>query len=135
MHDENDWTEPRDTWIGSKRPRDDTGPHLELVSGEGARISAFQPTLEAAVRAMVRISPNGEVLMSEGDQDMFAELVAYLTRLGAVLGAELALEPFESLHAELGGERLLVFLDGPDTVGLLLHKGPTAQELRQHLGH
>ena len=95
-----------------------------------------EPTArEHAVRASVRLSSGGELVSAEGDEEMFGELVAYLIRLGAVLGAELALEPFESLHAELGGERLVVFADGSDTVGLLLRPGATASELRRQLGH
>jgi hypothetical protein len=94
-----------------------------------------KPLRALAVRASVRVSPNGEVLNADGDVEMFGALVAYVTRLSVVLGTELGLEPFDSLHAELGGERLVVFADGPDTVGLLLRAGATAQELRKQLGH
>jgi hypothetical protein len=115
----------------------DAARRLEVVpSASEVRVSELgHSTAAQAVRASVRVSPNGEVLATEGDVAMFGELVAYVTRLGTVVGAELALDAFESLHAELGGERLVVFMDGPDTVGLLLPAGATAQELRKQLGH
>jgi hypothetical protein len=129
--------------------RTEPGRRLEVVPTEAPRTmpneppsslprphpAARPPGREHAVRASVRLSSNGELISAEGDEEMFGELVAYLIRLGAVLGAELALEPFESLHAELGGERLVVFADGADTVGLLLRPGATASELRRQLGH
>jgi hypothetical protein len=122
--------------------RDETGVtrtqssrRFEVVPGDGGRAPAEPPARESAVRAAVRVSPNGELLSAEGDTAMFAELVSYLVRLGVVLGGELALEPVESLHAELGSERLVVFTDGADTVGLLLRAGAMAQELRKQLGH
>jgi hypothetical protein len=112
-----------------------TRARLEVLSGDGKRTSEPAPAARHAVRASVRVTPNGDVHRSEGELSMFGEFVAYATRLGVVLGGELALEPFESLHAEMGDERLLVFCDGEDIVGLLMPAGAAAAELRKQLGH
>lgn len=153
MHDETNHPERRDE-TGVTKSQGGPNRRFEVVPGEGARRSDSPPrglplprdplpapresaraARDGSVRASVRVSTNGKLLAAEGDMDLFAELVAYVTRLGVVLGAELALEPFESLYAEFAGERLVVFLDGGDTVGLLLSAGATAQELRRQLGH
>jgi hypothetical protein len=111
-----------------------TRARLEVLNGEGARRDERAPARHA-VRASVRVTPNGDINHTEGELAMFGEFVAYATRLGVVMGAELALEPFESLHAEVGDERLLVFNDGADTVGLIMPAGAAAAELRKQLGH
>ena len=77
---------------------------------------------------------NGEIVAQQGASDMLAPLVAYVTRMGALIGSQLGLESFEALSAELGDERALIYAEGPEMVGLLLAPGPVYQELRQQLG-
>jgi hypothetical protein len=89
---------------------------------------------EGPVIASVRIDMNGEVVSHNGPSDSIAPLVAYVTRMGALLGPQLGLEPFEALAAELGKRRALVFVEGDEMVGLLLPAGALCQELRQQLG-
>ena len=76
--------------------------------------------------ASVRIDMNGDVISEHGQNEQLAPLVAYVTRIGALLGATLGLEPFDAMHVELGGKRLLVFADGGEMVGLMMSAGPAA---------
>jgi hypothetical protein len=89
---------------------------------------------EGSVLASVRIDMNGEIVAQHGATDVLAPLVGYVTRMGALLGPQLGLEPFEALSAELGGRRALIYVEGREMVGLLLTPGPVYQELRQQLG-
>lgn len=103
-----------------------TSPHAR-----GAQASNSQ---ESSVSASVRIDINGEVVAQQGASDALAPLVAYVTRMGALLGPQLGLEPFEALSAELGGRRALIYVEGREMVGLLLTPGLVYQEMRQQLG-
>lgn len=89
---------------------------------------------EGPVLASVRIDMNGEIVARQGAADSLAPLVGYVTRMGALLGSLLALEPFEALSADLGTKRALIFVEGNEMVGLLLSTGALHQELRQQLG-
>lgn len=89
---------------------------------------------EGSVLASVRIDMNGEVVAQHGATDVLAPLVGYVTRMGALLGPQLGLEPFEALSADLGERRALIYVEGREMVGLLLTPGPVYQELRQQLG-
>jgi Domain of unknown function (DUF4388) len=89
---------------------------------------------EGPVIASVRIDMNGDIVAQNGRADALASLVAYVTRMGALLGPQLGLEPFEALGADLGKRRALVFVEGEQMVGLLLPPGALCQELRQQLG-
>lgn len=89
---------------------------------------------ERALLASVRIDGQGNVMSSFGDTDLLSQLVAYVTQLMALVQAELSLDPFAALHAELEGKRVLVFEDAGETVGLLMRPGPEAHDLRQRLG-
>jgi hypothetical protein len=89
---------------------------------------------EPAMIGSVRIDMNGDVIALHGQNEQLAPLVAYITRIGALLGATLGLESFDALHVELGGKRLLVFADGGEMVGLMLSAGPAVNELRLQLG-
>jgi hypothetical protein len=86
------------------------------------------------VIASVRIDMNGDIVALNGNAESLAPLVAYVTRMGALLGPQLGLESFEALSADLGKRRALVFVEGDEMVGLLLPAGPLHQELRQQLG-
>lgn len=124
--------EARESSSVQKKPVHE-GRRLELV-GDADSDAPNKAHADAPVLASVRLSTAGEVLSSNGKAEQLAELVAYVTRIGELIGTELALDPFESLYAELGDERLLVFSDGDDVVGLLLTPGTTAEELRRQLG-
>ncbi|MFT3923173.1 MAG: DUF4388 domain-containing protein [Myxococcales bacterium] len=89
---------------------------------------------EPAMIASVRLDMNGELISEHGQNEHLAPLVAYVTRIGALLGATLGLESFDALHVELGGKRLLVFADGGEMVGLMMSAGPAVNELRHQLG-
>jgi hypothetical protein len=89
---------------------------------------------EGSVLASVRIDINGEIVAHHGATDVLAPLVGYVTRMGALLGPQLGLEPFEALSADLGERRALIYVEGREMVGLLLTSGPVYQELRQQLG-
>jgi hypothetical protein len=88
---------------------------------------------EGHVLASVRIDMNGEIVARQGDADMLAPLVGYVTRMGALLGLSLGLEAFEALSADLGKKRALIYAEGEEMVGLLLEPGAVYQELRQQL--
>jgi hypothetical protein len=87
-----------------------------------------------SVLASVRIDMNGEIVAQHGATDVLAPLVGYVARMGALLGPQLGLEPFEALSAELGARRALIYVEGKDMVGLLLSPGPAYQGMRQQLG-
>jgi hypothetical protein len=79
---------------------------------------------DSALTASVRIDMNGDIV---------AEHVSYVTRLCTLLGPTLGLAPFEAMSVELGAQRVLIFSDGADMVGLQVHPGPAYQELRRQL--
>lgn len=93
-----------------------------------------EPLHEESVVASVRIDASGQLLGSSGTSDLLPQLVAYVSRLIALLRVDFALDPFEALHAELSGLRMLVIEDAGEMVGLLMRPGPAAQQLRQRLG-
>jgi hypothetical protein len=105
---------------------------LTLAARPGSSVT--EPSEEPPMIASVRIDMNGEVISEHGENDHLAPLVAYVTRIGALLGATLGLESFEALHVELGDKRLLVFADGGEMVGLMMSAGPAVSELRHQLG-
>jgi hypothetical protein len=91
----------------------------------------------SALIASVRVDSNGAVVgtfAGEGTGDLLPQLVAYATRLIALLRADFALDPFEALHAELSGMRIMLFEDAGEMVGLMMRPGSAVQELRQRLG-
>jgi hypothetical protein len=90
--------------------------------------------LEGPVLASVRVDMNGEIVACNGAADALAPLVGYVTRMGALLGVQLGLAPFEALAADLGAKRALVYVEGNEMVGLLLGHGALYEELRQQLG-
>jgi hypothetical protein len=115
----------------------DESNHAAELAQLGARSVAQAPAAirrEGPVIASVRIDMNGEVVAYNGPADALAPLVAYVTRMGALLGPQLGLEPFEALAAELGKRRALVFVEADEMVGMLLPAGALCQELRQQLG-
>jgi hypothetical protein len=89
---------------------------------------------EGPVLASVRVDMNGEIVARNGAADALAPLIGYITRMGALLGVQLGLDPFEALAADLGTKRALVYVEGNEMVGLLLGPGALYQELRQQLG-
>lgn len=91
------------------------------------------PRLDALL-ASVRLDGRGELIAATGDSQTLAELTAYAMQLMALVRAELALDPFAALHAELAGHAVLLFEDAGDMVGVLLRSGSEAQELAQQLG-
>jgi hypothetical protein len=95
-----------------------------------------EPQLEqnGPLLASVRIDVNGEVVSQHGSVDTLAPLVAYVTRMGALLSFQLGLHAFEAISADLGPHKALVFVEGKEMVGLLLAPGPLYQELRHQLG-
>jgi hypothetical protein len=105
-----------------------------LPPARGASRAAASNHQEGSVLASVRIDMNGEIVAQQGGSDVLAPLVCYVTRMGALLGSQLGLEPFEALSAELGARRALIYVEGQEMVGLLLAPGPVYQELRQQLG-
>jgi hypothetical protein len=129
---------------GSTRPRATTAFALEPSDRSPLPVPASEPSQtpapalatprEGQVIASVRIDMNGEIVAQNGHSDTLAPLVAYVTRMGALLGPQLGLESFEALSAELGKRRALVFVEGEEMVGLLLPPGTLHQELRQQLG-
>lgn len=84
--------------------------------------------------ASVRVDAHGTLIDASGDHDHLTQLVAYVTRLVSLIQADLALDPFEALHAELAGLRVLVLTEAGETFGLLMQPGSAAQALRQRLG-
>lgn len=113
------------------------GETSEFVSALRSKLDELKPKsqlqTEGSLLASVRIDVNGQIVSHHGDVAALAPLVAYVTRLGAILGAQLGLRPFEALSAELGAHRALIFVDGNEMVGLLLVNGLTYAELRRQL--
>ncbi|MEY4514321.1 MAG: hypothetical protein RLZZ450_6443, partial [Pseudomonadota bacterium] len=92
---------------------------------------------DSALIASVRVDNNGEVVgtfAGEGTGDLLPQLVAYVTRLIALVRVDFSLDPFEALHAELSGMRIVLFEDAGEMVGLMMRPGSALQELRQRLG-
>jgi Domain of unknown function (DUF4388) len=105
---------------------------LERAEEPAAR--GGEPGGADAVIASVRLNEYGQLVSSTGKAQVLAQLVAYVTRMTAIVAHHLALSPFVALEAELGGQRVLVFVDGADLVGLVLADGASAAELRKQLG-
>jgi hypothetical protein len=84
--------------------------------------------------ASVRIDARGEVRSSSGGDEQLAQLVAYVSRIAALVQADFALDPFDALHAELSGKRVLIYKEDDELVGTVWRPGSAAQELRQKLG-
>jgi hypothetical protein len=97
-------------------------------------LSGLACTGEGPLIASVRIDMNGELVSQHGPVDTLAPLVAYVTRVGALLGSQLGLRAFEALSADLGGQKVLIFVEGDEMVGLLLSPGAMCAEIRQSLG-
>lgn len=91
-------------------------------------------TSPASLLASVRINLDGDLVSQSGSADSLASLVAYVTRMGALLGVQLGLRAFEALSADLGEQKALIFVEGHEMVGLLMSAGGTYAELRQQLG-
>lgn len=102
------------------------------VSDSSAKLAIASE--EGSVLASVRIDMNGEIVARQGAADALAPLIGYVTRMGALLGVQLGLEPFEALAADLGKKRALIYVEGNEMVGLLLGPGALYQEMRQQLG-
>jgi hypothetical protein len=96
-------------------------------------LDELEPEQGGPLLASVRIDVNGEVVSQHGSVDTLAPLVAYVTRIGALLSFQLGLHAFEAVSADLGPHKALVFVEGKEMVGLLLAPGPLYQELRQQL--
>jgi len=109
-------------------------PARSPIAAPGSGASASSNDQETSALASVRIDMNGEIVAQQGTSDVLAALVSYVTRMGALLGPQLGLEPFEALSAELGIRRALIYVEGREMVGLLLAPGPVYQEMRQQLG-
>lgn len=88
----------------------------------------------ADVIASVRLNEQGQLVSAAGRSQLLAQLVAYVTRMSAIVAHHLALEPFAALEAELGGQRAFVYVEGTDLVGLVLAEGAEAAEQRKRLG-
>ncbi len=88
----------------------------------------------SSLLASVRINVDGEVVSHSGSAETLAPLVAYVTRMGALLATQLGLRGFEALSADLGGQKALIFVEGHEMVGLLLSSGSMFTEVRQQLG-
>lgn len=111
-------------------------PESEAALGDHVTIVPTTPPpapVDVALIASVRIDMNGDVVAQHGETVHLAQLVSYVTRLCALLGPSLGLAPFEAMTAELGSQRLLVFTDGSDMVGLQVKPSPAYQELRRQL--
>ncbi|MDB4989625.1 MAG: hypothetical protein JWN04_4803, partial [Myxococcaceae bacterium] len=93
-----------------------------------------EPIHDAALIASVRVDARGALVSSFGSGDQLAQLVAYIAHVVGLIQADFALDTFQALHAELSGQRMLMFQEGGDVVGLLMQPGEGAQELRQRLG-
>jgi Domain of unknown function (DUF4388) len=93
-----------------------------------------EPPAGSSLIASVRIDARGEVVGAFGSDEQLPQLVAYVSRVASLLQAAFALDPFEALHAELSGKRLLIFQDQDELVGLVMKPGSAAQELRQRFG-
>ncbi len=89
---------------------------------------------DAAIVASVRVDVRGEVVGTFGPDDQLGQLVAYVSRVAALVQADFALEPFDALHAELTGKRVLIYRDAGELVGVVMKPSAEAQELRQRLG-
>lgn len=118
--------------------------HDEAHRSDGAGLVAERVTLvpappgpaasaDGALTASVRIDMNGDIVAEHGDVAHLAQLVSYVTRLCVLLGPSLGLAPFDAMCVELGAQRLLIFSDGGDMVGLHVKPGPAHQELRKQL--
>lgn len=92
------------------------------------------PDAGSSLLACVRLDPRGDVVGAFGSDEQLAQLVAYVSRIAALVQADFALDPFDALHAELSGKRVLIFQDGRELVGLVMKPSSAAQELRQRLG-
>jgi hypothetical protein len=99
-----------------------------------SRLIARPRAPESALLASVRVDEQGRVLSAFGDVDLLSQLVAYVVQLMALVQAELSLDRFAALHAELAGQRVLVFADATEVVGLMMRPGSEAQDLKQRLG-
>ena len=84
--------------------------------------------------ASVRVDAYGTLIDASGDHDHLVQLVAYVTRLVSLIQSDFGLDPFEALHAELAGLRVLVLKEAGETFGLLMQPGSAAKALRQRLG-
>ncbi len=94
---------------------------------------ASPSAVDAALVASVRIDMNGDVVGEHGETAHLAQLVSYVTRLCTLVGPALGLAPFEAMSVEIGAQRVLIFSDEGDMVGLHIHPGPAYQELRKQL--
>lgn len=91
-------------------------------------------TSQSSLLASVRINLDGEVVSHSGSAETLAPLVAYVTRMGALLSTQLGLRAFEALSADLGSQKALIFVEGHEMVGLLMSSGSMYAEIRQQLG-
>jgi len=126
-------TNPEQSTVRRAPTRDPAHATLRPPITPPAR-AAGRGAAESLVLASVRLDLNGELVSAHGDAEMLGAVVAYVTRIGALLGPQLGLAAFEALYAELGARRLVVFVDGSEMVGLVLTPGSTVQELRRQLG-
>ncbi|HEX5657034.1 MAG TPA: hypothetical protein VFX59_07555, partial [Polyangiales bacterium] len=97
-----------------------------------ARVEAREQNQD--VLASVRIDARGEVHSSAGGDEQLGQLVAYVSRIASLVQADFALDPFDALHAELAGKRVLIYQEGDALIGLVMKPSSAAQELRQKLG-
>jgi hypothetical protein len=133
----------------SEQPRASTPPPVPAArpASRGAPTAALRlpplppparkssvPDEDTAVIASVRIDMHGEVVGAFGGDDQLAQLVAYVSRIATLVQCDFALDPFEALHAELAGKRVLIYHDDNDLVGVVMRPSSAAQELRQRLG-
>lgn len=92
------------------------------------------PSEDQSVLASVRMNAQGAVVGSSGGDDQLAQLTAYVARVAALIQDDFALAPFDALHAELAGKRVLIYRSQGELIGMVMKPGSAAQELRQKLG-
>jgi hypothetical protein len=93
-----------------------------------------EPPRDDSVLATVRIDARGEVVTGFGSDERLAQLVAYVSRVATLLQADFALDPFDALHAELSGKRVLIYAEAGELVGVVMKPSAAAQALRQRHG-
>jgi hypothetical protein len=98
------------------------------------RAPGGEPIGDPALVASVRLDAQGALIDTYGSSDHLAQLVAYVVLVVSLIKVDFALDPFEALHADLLGLRVLIFREAGDILGLLMTPGSSTQDLRQRLG-
>lgn len=89
-----------------------------------------------AMRMMVLLSPDGNVLSAKGaDADDFAAVAAYATQLAKLIGDDLGLDGFRELGCEFKRGRCLIYFDeSGNTVGVRPKPEVPMAKVREMLG-